>query len=353
MKYAIVTVSFLLIVCLACPASADTLVLRDEDALSGQLVEIAEGALAFRTALAGLTMVRLAEVQGLATDSNFQVTFKDGSAAVGRFAVDNGATRLIQQEPGLASPVDLSLVVKAAPYRLNPGATAARPILDSPATTLDVGMLARSQGSGGAEPYVALKHTAESQGMSFTGTAFFTAFNADEFARQFALNSRFILRRNRPFEPAVVLEIERDLDHALLYRGYLGMEAVRTLFENANMQAQGSLGAGGTFEGWDPDELSDGRLRLPSLWDKEDAQEVSARMGLQFKSSRFTESLRLYPSISNFGGLRGQSESALTLPLTPHLNLKLNLIVDYENELPYDEQDEWRGSVGAGFSWDF
>lgn len=353
MKYIRFTISVLLAVCLACPASADTLVLRDEDALSGQLVEIAEGALAFRTALAGLMMVRLAEVQSLSTDRYFQVTFKDGSTTVGRFAVADGATQLIQQEPGLASPVDLSLVIKAAPYKLNPSATSTSPTLDSPATTLDVGVLARSQGSGGAEPYVALKHTAESQGMSFTGTAFFTAFDADEFARQFALNSRFLLRRNRSVEPAVVLEIERDIDHALIYRGYLGMEAVQTLFENENMQMEGSLGAGGVFESWDPDELSGSRLRLPSLWDKKDAQEVSARMGLQFKSSYFTESLRLYPSISNFGGLRGQSESALTLPLTPHLNLKLNLIVDYENELPYDEQDEWRGSVGAGLSWDF
>lgn len=353
MKYIRFTISVLLAVCLACPASADTLVLRDEDALSGQLVEIAEGALAFRTALAGLMMVRLAEAQSLSTDRYFQVTFKDGSTTVGRFAVADGATQLIQQEPGLASPVDLSLVIKAAPYKLNPSATSTSPTLDSPATTLDVGVLARSQGSGGAEPYVALKHTAESQGMSFTGTAFFTAFDADEFARQFALNSRFLLRRNRSVEPAVVLEIERDIDHALIYRGYLGMEAVQTLFENENMQMEGSLGAGGVFESWAPDELSGSRLRLPSLWDKKDAQEVSVRMGLQFKSSYFTESLRLYPSISNFGGLRGQSESALTLPLTPHLNLKLNLIVDYENELPYDEQDEWRGSVGAGLSWDF
>ena len=81
---------------------------------------------------------------------------------------------------------------------------------------------------------------------------------------------------------------------------------------------------------------------------------------LLFESSRFfangtlEEDLVLTPSLGTLGDFRARSESSLLVGLgSEALRLRLNLLLDYDNNTPFDALEKWNTGVGAGLEWDF
>jgi len=66
-----------------------------------------------------------------------------------------------------------------------------------------------------------------------------------------------------------------------------------------------------------------------------------------------SQTFSLYPSMTDLGELRARSESSLLMPVTAHLDFRLHLFVDYEDEPEFESMEKWRTSIGAGFQWDF
>ena len=71
------------------------------------------------------------------------------------------------------------------------------------------------------------------------------------------------------------------------------------------------------------------------------------------RNGRLAQDVLVLPSLTDFGDLRATSESALLVPLTSSLKLKLNLRVDFDDEPEFRGIDEWQTSVGASIRWDF
>ena len=65
------------------------------------------------------------------------------------------------------------------------------------------------------------------------------------------------------------------------------------------------------------------------------------------------ENLYLYPSITDLGEFRAESNTALLFPVSTKLQLRLDLLVEYDNSLPFNRLDHWQTAVGAGLQVDF
>ncbi len=353
---------------LAPATCGDTLVLRSGDVLSGKLVNIRNGILAFRTTLSGQIMVPTEEIDSLATDEVISLSLANAETHKGRFVVSDGRTRLVQGRGNVSRPLDLAAVTDA--YPLDEGeleTTSPTPRVESKDKKLkaawETGAYWHWGNADYSDLFARLTLHCDSDYGSFLATVLVERADTDRFPRWLWFDTEW-MRKGETLQPYAALEIERNTDTALHLRGSLTAGVGKPVYESPDgkrrLFASGGLGV--SFEHYDRQALPGTRILgsvepLPGKADHE-KHELHGRLRLRYaqrllKNSSFSEDIWLYPSLSNPGDLRARSESTFLLPMAARLKLKLNLLVDYDSEPPYDRLDNWRTSVGASILWDF
>lgn len=349
-------------------AGADVLRLVDGDWLRGQLVEIGDGTVVFRTALAGQMVVPVKQIASLSTDAEWVVTFADGTTETGRLASQEGATRLVSTGKETSRAVDLAQVATATPAAQSEAGSDSEGETE---TVVGAGVLGRR----GTEDYIALyselKLRREWEDYRFQSRTWIEAADEGEFPRVLRTRADWELLRPGAWRPLLTLEGERDLGQALDFRarGAVGLRV--GLYESERQLLEGDIGAGLSFERYDAEDWRRwdetptgpvGRLRASLYYRAIDRSEeetgpdlnLSVRHLLRvFREGTLHDELRLYTNLEDLDDWRASYETSFRYPLTDRLNLKLNLRVDYEDEPEFRYLDNWQTSVGAGVELEF
>lgn len=356
---------------------ADSLRLRDEDPLSGELVDISEGTLVFKTAYSGLSIVPIGEVESISTEGYFTVVMEDGRETVGRFERQDGQNMLARAGGGDAQPVVLSDIREAKPVEFIPQAVAAEEtgeLGDSEdfRVATAIGVLRRWADRNYVDPYARLDISRDTPEYSFETRALLELSGQDTFPHYFRLRSDLRFGQDDTLRPEITLGAERNTDRALALRGDVGIGMAYQPWQDWNRRLTLSAGLGGTVEHYDRELLIregiDGKLSLSDLWDFDDyrrriyydqermkAQEhdlvLYAAMnydGTLFDRFSFSQNLRLSPSLTDFGDMTAQSESAVKWPVTSSVSLRLDLLVDYDSDPAFRGLNNWETTLGAG-----
>jgi len=98
-------------------AQADTVQLRNGDVLTGTVVSFDAKELTLKTAYAGAVVIKVAEIDRVATDEPVSVTWSDGREATGRVVTDADGNMSLDDGSGGVIPMSLSEVSSMAPPR--------------------------------------------------------------------------------------------------------------------------------------------------------------------------------------------------------------------------------------------
>lgn len=338
--------------CVVPIASADTLVLHGGEALSGHLLKIVDGTVTFRTTLSGQMMVAGDVVESLTTEDYLDVSLNGAAPVSGRFVVSDGLERLLLRDGTTSRPVDLMSVTRAARKTEEPQASGELQ------ASLDTGVHWRFGNKDYSDLFARLALSRSTEEGAFRSQFLLERADPDAFPRWLRGEAEWSLGSGETAVPMAAVEVERDTEAAMRFRGSLTLGAAKDLFENESSQLEGSVGVGGTITRYDASLPEDPLLYAP--WrgaETRDSQNLHARLSLRyaramFRASSFEESVRLYPSLTDLGELRAQAESSWLVPFTPWLNLKLNLLLDYDSD-PEFQLDRLRTTVGASLRWNF
>jgi Protein of unknown function, DUF481 len=401
----IVVLAITILVSIQAPVSlADTLRLDRDDTLHGNLIEISDGIVVFRTELAGQLIIPLRRAREITTVLPFEIELADGRALLGRLEYDRAGGHSCSEVGGEDRPVTLADIAVMRPLATKPQGNTPAALHTESTLPLDgtwaTGFLQRWGNLNYGAPFAKLTLLHESERFHFHSTAMFEAADEDSFPRLFRLANQWHFQpeqRNRPF---LGVSLERDTDAALDLRADMAVGVERRFIAREFHSFEGDVGlnvsseyydreslwreSGPTFDdtlrelqgaillnqllnsargGGSGDSARDfGRFAAFSYYAEEDRrvqeQDLSFRLRLHYrrifpKGSSIAEELQIFPSLSNPGALRARSESSIQVHLAPRLNLKLNLLVDYDDEPVFSELDQWRTSVGASIVLDF
>jgi hypothetical protein len=350
----------LLVCCWAAGASADLLVLSDGESLSGQTVRIDEGVLVFRTSLAGQMMVPVDTLRTLTTDANLMLTMRDDQVLYGRLAVKEDQPCLRPIDGGEARPIDLANVVEALPIPSPPSAALESP--DSLAAwkaSLETGVQQRTGNQTYADAFGRVRLSRESEKSSFRSDLLLERADADDFPRLFRGESELLRRGDRPSQPFAAFQAERDTSAALALRTGLSLGLSHALASGGGQSLEALTGVNVAYEEWDAADLRESQNGFFLGEDRSSSgSELNLHLSLRYaraflQNSTLTSGLTLFPALSDLGDLRARTETAFSLPLTQRLQLRLNLLVDFDNDPQFRAMKKWGASVGAGINVDF
>lgn len=365
MRRSSVSVIGVVLVLSASVSSADTLVLGGGDSLSGRLVKISDGALFFQTNLAGQVLVPVDEVVTFSSQDDVAVLLSDGRELRGRLELGRSGAKLI--EPGGATQeFAVSSVSAVVSSPDPPAAPESEPAPRALEGSWETGVHWRLGTDDYTDLFARLGLRLETGKYAFRSHWFVERADTDEFPRWLRGEAEWDLAPGAQLRPLLGLSIERDTDRGLDLRGAFYVGVGRHLLEGGNgilradvaFEAETeSLNAERLLDSYEPPLRGIARHRFQDT--HADRQQLNLRLGLRysrdlFANGQLAESLTVHPSLTDWGRLRVRSETTLAFPLARHFQLKLNLLLDYEeDDLRFGDVDRWRTSVGASVLWGF
>ena len=314
--------------------AADTLQLAKGDNLSGKLTQFADGVIQFRTKMAVNLIVPVDEIVRLATDAPVVVKKKDGATVEGAICLD---TKKVTVTAKGQEPLYVNLDEVASIEPLSKDAAPAKSPLHLSAET---GLLWRSGNDDYTDAFGRIRLSTTLDHYLFDAALFVERADADEFPRWLAASTRLRFYPERLWQPMVGLDFERDTDKALLSRTDFNLGFARP-FPDLGLEAEAGLQAESAR--WRHDSSNeDLNLRLALRYTRQ-----------IFETGSFTNSLSFTPSLLDPQRLRARSESSLAFPFAQRIQLKLNLLIDYEDYPQLQDLPKWRTTVGASFLWGF
>lgn len=360
------------------PAAArDVLFLANGEQMTGQLIDISDEIVTFRATLSGTTFLHVSEVDSIVSDKAYEVTLLDGSVRRGLFERGDGG-------PGLAAPgnafqrIEMAKVADIAEVDLETGPPVSPAASRSIQPKWESGMLWRAGNTDYASPYHRVQLETQQEPYALYGDAFLESWPEEaEGLRFFKINARLGLYPEDRWRPFLEAGLERNLDIGIGARGQATSGTAITLanFRAATLQAD--IGLNLTIDYYDADYLfEENVLETPrSVWDDEGGrrsllrglwgqetstgdQDVNLALRLRYATPLFErgeleEEIGVYPSLWDFGDLRAEARSRLAVTLTPDIELRLDLSVDYEEEPAFADLEKWRTAIGAGIRLNF
>jgi hypothetical protein len=350
------------VIALASAAYGDKLVTMNGEALSGTLERIEGGTVVYRAEMAGKMLLPIDEVRSLAVERPALVTLRDGSELRGVPEIAHGKL-VVRHADGAEKSIELIDVATLTPEKPQAASTmelTGNTVLSSSAET---GMLWRSGHRDYTDLFTRLFLHRIGEASDFTSELFVERADASEFPRWLRGDVRWDLDAGKDVYPFISVYAERDTDKALAFRGDLTVSMAGNILDRPGNRLVAEAGIDAETAVFDSDflERGDGSSEGLLWWRdyrKADRQQLNVRLALRYRRDLFnggelTSGLYFQPSLTDLGRLRARSESALTLPFTPRLSLRLNLMLDYEECLEFSELEQWRTSVGASVLWGF
>lgn len=348
-----------LLVIAATAVPADTLVLKDGDTLFGEFIKIADGALFFRTHLAGKVIVPTDEVESLNAEREMTIALADGRRASGRLVLDAGVAHIVRPD-GTDHALELGAIAAAMPR------TEAEPSPSLELAAADTGLHGawetgvhwHTGDDDYADLFARLTLRSESERQAFWADAFVERADPEVFPRWFLAGAEWRLLPERSTYSVIGLAVERDTDKALAARGDLTVALGRTFAANERQELRGDVGLNAETAHYDAQT----RWRDQPSWlrgdQRKDRQRLNLRLGLRYAwailgNGQISGRVSLYPGLTDWGNLRARSESSVVFPFGQRLSLKLHVLLDYEGEPEFDGLEQWRTSIGASVLWGF
>ena len=368
MKLRIGIIALVFTVLNATPASADTLFLQGGDRIDGTLSDISNGTLSFRTKLAGKLYLPVDGVLGINTTNLVVLTLADDKTLPGRMVYENDATYLYASDNVVHGPIALSDVktISSLPATLPPENEPSPTPKDSLlSVSLDAGYRWRTGTEDYSGPRIELRLNTPTKSGKFESRVNleYAGEGGEDGAinRFFDAQARATVDRGSTWSPELTLQIESDRNKALKLRGEVLAGLGRDVLLDDKQRLIGAAGIGVAFERYDIRQLRrdmGGLLPPPMGSDTSTEREVNLDLQLRYERRIFgkgvlREGLTLRPSLSNIGDLRSRLESSVLVPIPLGLKLKVDLLLDYEDEPQYAEVDEWSTAFGASLHLDF
>ena len=349
--------ALILVFCLAAGAPADLLVTGQGESLSGELSRIADGILVFRTSMRGQMMVPVTEVTSLSTDSAWAITNTAGTVHIGRFA--SGGIEVAARGDAAPRWIPLVMADVAAARQIPPGIETGSSGADAvPKWTAEAaaGVRMYTGSEDGAAPHVSLGlRGADSR----SAIEFDLGFDIDAtggFPTYFRGRFEAVGITDRPWGPFVQALAERDRNRALDLRTGLTV-GVRYAFDGDRASDWfGLAGIGGTLDDWERGD------NAGDQWRGADPTRTDADLNLHLEL-RYSHALwgrgswdnRLYvlPGLTDFGHFRAGMESSLVYPVTSRLQLRLEMLMGYEQDPVFSSLDRLDTSLGASIQLNF
>jgi len=344
----------------AVTASADTLVLSDGDTLFGEFLKITDGALFFRTHLAGKVIVPTDEVDSLRAEPDMTIALADGRHTNGRLVIEQGVAHIIRAD-GADHAVELGAIAAAAPRTGPPLPSVAGSGApdDGLHGAWETGVLGRLGDDDYGDLFAKLTLRSENAHRAFSARAFFERADEESFPRWLMADIAWLLRPGAATYPFLDIAFERDTDKALSGRGDLTVGFGRTIVDGEGKELRGDVGLNAETSHYDRSAAGYPGGVPWLLGDQhKDRQRLNLRLGLRYArailaNGQVNGRLSVYPSLTDWGALRARSESSVVFPVGQRLSLKLNLLLDYEGEPEFAGLDHWRTSIGASVMWGF
>lgn len=349
-------------------AGADTLYLEGGDRLTGTLADITNGSLSFRTKLAGKLYLPLDRVRGVDTTGLITLTLTDGKTLAGRLAYEKGESYLYTSDDTVHGPIQLAEITKIStlPPSALPEQEPSPPPDESPLTVhLDTGYRWRSGTENFSGPRLRLRLLGATKSGTLETTINLEHMGEDggdgALNRFFDAQARATIDRGATWNPEVTLQLERDRNKGLELRSEILAGLGREVLRDDKQRLHGAAGLGVAFERYDVRPLRrDQGATAPPIGPEEAFSRQEINLDLQLRYERnflgtgvIRERLTLRPSLSNFGDLRTRLESSVSVPIYLGIKLKVDLLVDYEDDPQYADIDEWSTAFGASMHVDF
>ncbi len=334
MKRAVKVLIFALALALCPIGSADTLDVAKGDLLTGKLTRFADGVVHFRTRMAGNLIVPADEVVRLQTDNPVLVKIKDGVTIEGHVTIENGQLTVVPE--GKKSQTFALTQIESIQPPKQENAPAGKPLRSS----VESGVIWRTGNDDYFDAFGRIKLAASLDSLLLDTDLFVERADSEEFPRWLSGSARLRLNPDKLWQPTLAFDFERDTDKALLSRADLNLGYTR-VFPELGLETEIALQ--GETSRWRND-ASDENLNL--------------RIALRytrplFENGSFTNTISFTPSLVNLEGIRARSESSLAFPFARRIQLKLNLLIDYEDYPQLQDLPKWRTSVGASLLWGF
>ncbi len=346
----LVTVTFLALAALH--LGADVVVLRNDESLSGAFSRVRDNTLVFRTSLQGQMMTPMDTVRSISADATLYIEMLDGRVYYGRLGVKEGAQHIFPLDGGAPVAIDASAIEKTLPIPTTPTTTPGASEREWD-VSFGPGLQWRSDSATPVEPTARLDISGQGDVWRFEGSAVVERADPNDFPaylRAAGELQRDLGERTRPFVGAGV---ERDLDRFLELRQRLGVGLYHDLYVGERSSVTGFAGVDAEYErGRRPGRRPFAGERARSRHD------LNLRLGLRYyhlfaNRHSLSESLTLFPAITNAGTLRARAETVYAMPVTDRLQLRFDLIVDYESDPLFGGMNRWSATVGAGVNMAF
>lgn len=347
--------ALLLFLSLAAGARADLLVTNQGESLSGELSRVLNGILVFRTSMRGQMMVPMTEVKSLVTDTTWAITDQEGTVHIGRFAA--GGVEAVTGGGVNLDPVSPAEVVSAK--QIPSGLEASSPPEGSgTAWTAQGGVGVRAfQGTeDGMSPHARLGVRGGDARGDVNVDLGFDLAEDDGFPSYFRGRFEAAAVQDRPWVPFVQALAERDRHKDLSWQTGLTVGVRHDFDAESPGGLYGIVGLGGTLARWaDADQAVIGP-ETP----EDDRTQADLNLHLELRYSRalwgrasWDSRLYLLPGLTGARDFRAGAESSLIYPVTSRLQLRLDMLMGYEDDPIYESIDRVDTSLGASIQLNF
>lgn len=331
----------------AASVCADVVVLQNGESLSGTFSRIRENTLIFRTSMQGQLMTPMSEVRALSTDKTLCITLTDGQVLYGRLAIVDEVQQLFPLNGEAPIQLAAAAIQETLPIP-TPPAAAGNTGLEGLNISGSAGVQWRSGSTTAVEPTIRLDAQGGSETWRFDAGTTTERAEPENFPAYLRAQAELFGNRTGKTSPYMGMETERDLDRALELRQHLALGLYQSLY-GTNTAALGALA--GIDLGYEQEESRQQAISRTGF-------ALNLRLGLRYyqlfaRQHSLSTALMLLPSLTEHGGFRARSETAYSLPMADRLQLRLELIIGYDNDPLTSDIDRWSATIGAGLNLAF
>jgi putative salt-induced outer membrane protein YdiY len=317
----------------AAAAYADELVLKNGDHLTGEVVDLQDGNVSFKTDYAGVIKVRQERVGKITTTGPVTILLDNGESFKGPLSMRQGGRVTVGGGPD-REPVVLSWDKVAAINPLPPAWHG----------TFTLGGSQQSGNTDRANFSIAFSGTKKTPRDRFR--LGFLYNYASESGSVTTRNAYGHFQYNYFFSPTIF--------------GYLGVELLNDHFKNINLRTV--VGPGVGYQVWDEENSAlefEGGIAYFSedVRDGEDRRWATARFAVDFRTLLlsavvFSENLTVYPSLQKTGDYQLRNVAGLTSPLWSNWSLNLKNIFERDsNPQPGIKSNDVTWVLGMQYSF--